>query len=59
MLRIRLVGGLLEEGDSAVRTSYAANHGRLAEIKAKYDPENRFRLNQKIAPARAMEGAQP
>ena len=43
--------GLLEEGDAAVRASYGANHERLARIKAEYDPENRFRLNQNIAPA--------
>jgi FAD/FMN-containing dehydrogenase len=43
--------GLLEEGDAAVRSSYGANHGRLARIKAAYDPENVFRLNQNIRPA--------
>jgi FAD/FMN-containing dehydrogenase len=43
--------GLLEEGEAAVRASYGANHDRLARIKAEYDPENRFRLNQNIAPA--------
>ena len=43
--------GLLEEGDAAVRSSYGANHARLAKIKAAYDPENRFRLNQNIRPA--------
>jgi FAD/FMN-containing dehydrogenase len=43
--------GLLEEGDRAVRDSYGANHARLARIKAAYDPENRFRLNQNIRPA--------
>jgi hypothetical protein len=45
--------GLLEEGDAAVRTSYGANHARLAHIKATYDPDNRFRLNQNIQPAGA------
>lgn len=45
--------GLLEEGDAAVRASYGANHERLARIKAAYDPENRFRLNQNIRPADA------
>jgi FAD/FMN-containing dehydrogenase len=43
--------GLLEEGDAAVRASYGANHDRLARVKAAYDPENRFRLNQNIRPA--------
>jgi FAD/FMN-containing dehydrogenase len=45
--------GLLEEGDAAIRDSYGANHARLARIKAAYDPENRFRLNQNIRPAGA------
>jgi FAD/FMN-containing dehydrogenase len=43
--------GLFEEGDAAVRSSYGANHDRLARIKAAYDPENVFRLNQNIRPA--------
>jgi FAD/FMN-containing dehydrogenase len=45
--------GMLEEGDAAVRSSYGANHARLARVKAEYDPENRFRLNQNIRPAGA------
>jgi FAD/FMN-containing dehydrogenase len=45
--------GLFEEGDSAVRSSYGSNHARLARIKAAYDPDNRFRLNQNIRPAAA------
>jgi FAD/FMN-containing dehydrogenase len=45
--------GLLEEGDTAVRSSYGGNHARLARIKAAYDPDNRFRLNQNIRPAAA------
>ena len=43
--------GLLEEGDAAVRASYGANHDRLARIKAAYDPDNVFRVNQNIRPA--------
>jgi FAD/FMN-containing dehydrogenase len=43
--------GLLEEGDAAVRDSYGTNHARLARIKAAYDPDNFFRLNQNIRPA--------
>jgi len=45
--------GLLEDGDAAVRDSYGANHSRLARIKAAYDPDNRFRLNQNIQPSGA------
>ena len=45
--------GLFEEGDAAVRATYGANHARLARIKAAYDPDNRFRLNQNIRPAGA------
>ena len=42
--------GLLEEGEASVRASYGGNHARLARIKAEYDPDNRFRLNQNIQP---------
>ena len=35
-----------EDGAGAV----AANLGRLAEVKAKYDPDNFFRRNNNIAP---------
>jgi FAD binding domain/Berberine and berberine like len=47
--------GLLEEGEVGVRASYGANHDRLAAVKAAYDPENHFRLNQNITPAAAGE----
>ena len=42
---------MMDEGQEGVRASYRENYARLAEIKAKYDPENLFHVNQNIAPA--------
>lgn len=39
-----------EDGASMTRTSFGANYPRLVEVKTKYDPQNRFRFNQNIAP---------
>ena len=40
-----------DEGQERVRTTYRENYDRLAEIKAKYDPDNLFHVNQNIRPA--------
>ena len=42
-----------EEGDDRIRAAYGAHYGRLAEIKAKWDPTNLFRTNKNVAPASA------
>ncbi len=42
---------MMDEGEEPVKDSYRANHARLAEIKAKYDPTNFFHVNQNIKPA--------
>jgi hypothetical protein len=42
-----------DEAPSKLRASYGANYDRLAQVKAKYDPSNFFRVNQNIAPAMA------
>jgi FAD/FMN-containing dehydrogenase len=43
--------GFLEEGEELMRGGYGPNYERLAELKAKYDPENLFRLNANVPPA--------
>ncbi len=47
------VNFMMEEGQDRVRATYKHNYGRLAEVKAKYDPSNFFRVNQNIRPAAA------
>lgn len=45
------VNMMMEEGSDRVMASYRDNYPRLAQIKAKYDPNNLFRVNQNIRPA--------
>ena len=42
---------MADEGQQRVRDSYRGNYDRLARIKASYDPDNVFRVNQNIEPA--------
>jgi Berberine and berberine like len=44
------VNMVMAEGEDEVRASYRGNYDRLAQIKAKYDPDNLFRVNQNIQP---------
>ena len=47
------VNCMMEEGQERVRATYRGNYDRLARIKAQYDPNNVFRINQNIQPAKA------
>jgi FAD/FMN-containing dehydrogenase len=44
------VNMMMDEGEERVRASYGANYERLAQVKATYDPDNLFRVNQNIKP---------
>lgn len=41
---------IMDEGNDRVQAAYRDNYPRLQQIKAKVDPQNRFRVNQNIAP---------
>ena len=47
------VNFMMEEGEDRIRATYRDNYNRLAAVKAKYDPENFFRVNQNIQPGKA------
>ena len=46
------VNALDEDEASRVPEAYGRNYARLSRIKGRYDPENRFRRNHNIAPAK-------
>ena len=45
--------------DPLVHASWGANYTKLQQIKAKYDPNNMFRLNHNVAPAAAASPTRP
>ncbi len=40
-----------DEGEERLRATYGANYPKLAMLKAKFDPQNLFRVNQNVRPA--------
>ncbi len=46
------VNFMMEEGQDRIKASYGSNYKRLAKIKAKYDPDNFFHINQNIKPGK-------
>ncbi|MDJ1434525.1 FAD-binding oxidoreductase [Halostagnicola sp. A-GB9-2] len=45
------VNFMMEEGQDRIRATYGDNYERLQKVKAKYDPDNFFHVNQNIEPA--------
>ncbi|ELY51452.1 FAD-binding oxidoreductase [Natronorubrum bangense] len=45
------VNFMMDEGQDRIQATYADNYERLQEIKATYDPDNFFNVNQNIKPA--------
>ncbi|GIK36227.1 MAG: oxidoreductase [Chloroflexota bacterium] len=44
------VNMIMDEGEDRVKAAYGENYPRLTQIKAKYDPQNLFHVNQNIKP---------
>lgn len=42
---------MMEEGEDRIKATYRDNYKRLQQVKAKYDPDNFFSVNQNIKPA--------
>ena len=41
---------IMDENEDRVKAAFRDNYQRLAQIKAKYDPDNLFHVNQNIKP---------
>ena len=43
---------MMDEGEERVKATYGKNFAKLQKAKKKYDPQNVFRSNQNIKPAK-------
>ena len=48
---------MMEEGEERIKGTYGDNYERLQKVKAKYDPDNFFNVNQNIEPASQQQSA--
>jgi FAD/FMN-containing dehydrogenase len=46
------VNFMMDEGQERIQATYRDNYARLARVKARYDPDNVFHMNQNVRPAR-------
>ncbi len=44
------VNFMMEEGEDRIKATYGENYEKLRQVKAKYDPDNLFHVNQNIVP---------
>lgn len=45
------VNFMMEEGEDRIKATYGENYEKLRQVKATYDPDNFFHVNQNIKPA--------
>jgi hypothetical protein len=54
------VNALSEDDGARIPQAYGLNYTRICEVKARYDPGNRFRRNHNIRPqAQSATGTTP
>ena len=48
---------MMDEGEERIKATYGDNYNKLTVVKATYDPDNLFRVNQNIKPKKSEAGA--